>query len=443
MGCRVELSYNQATFLGVTMRALPIVIGVMAMYPLLAWAGGFTNPDFGGRKLGMFAVTARPDDVTAIYHNPAGLTLLYGTQLYHAQSWFLMDLKARLYDSHGKLLPEDHEIKPDWNVGVSPFFGVSSDLGTRDWRLGFAIYAPNAYGAALPKDEPTRYHGTRALFLASRATLAAACRVDPRFSIGVSLSVVPVVLKAQSVMNAKVLADPDYRFKPVSETRSGDIDVDVFGWGVTWGADLGVLFRPLPTLRLGAAFATGSEVNLRGTVDVDYPDGSSDSTSQHTRMVIPFGLRGGINWEFAPDFELGADIYWWHYQVFQEQRTILGRDIIPGGMPPQPKNYRNSWNWNVGMLYHVHPRVEVMMGFQMDFTPIPTRTYTLDNPSTDQKGVSGGVRWQISDKVRVTLAFVRNWFQLVDVQDSQAVPPANVKGHAANFEIGADVQWRL
>ncbi|MBM4396726.1 MAG: outer membrane protein transport protein [Deltaproteobacteria bacterium] len=420
-----------------------VLVAAAASMPREAAAGGFTNPDFGIRKLGMFAVTARPDDVTAVYHNPAGLVLTEGTQLYHAQSWFLIDLKTRMYDSKGNLRP-NHEISPDWSVGFIPFIGVSTDFGTRDWRLAFAIYAPNAYGAALPEDEPTRYHGTRVLFLASRATLAAAYRVDERFSLGVSLSIVPVFLKMRQYYNLDVNRNPDLRFEPRSVTKSGDMILDVFGWGVTWGADFGVLFRPIPSLRIGAAFATGSKVTLKGDASLDLPNGDSASSDLSTSMVIPFGLRGGINWEFARDFELGLDVYWWHYQVLQEQVVKFSPAL--GGLVSEqrsPKNYGNSWAWNVGLLYHVHPKVELMLGFQMDFTPIPTETYTLDNPSTDQKGVCGGVRWQITDKVRVGLAFVRNWFSLVDVQDSRSSPPANVKGHAANFEIGADVQWRL
>ena len=69
-----------------------------------AQAGGFSNPDFGIRRLGMFAVTARPDDPTAVFHNPAGLTLMDGTHFYHAQSWFFLNLGMRLGEGTGGAL---------------------------------------------------------------------------------------------------------------------------------------------------------------------------------------------------------------------------------------------------------------------------------------------------------------------------------------------------
>jgi hypothetical protein len=81
----------------------------LLLVPERATAGGFSNLDFGIRRMGMFAVTAKPDDGTAIFHNPAGMTLQKGTIFYHSQSWFVAGLGFRMYDSEGKLRPE-HDI---------------------------------------------------------------------------------------------------------------------------------------------------------------------------------------------------------------------------------------------------------------------------------------------------------------------------------------------
>jgi long-chain fatty acid transport protein len=420
---------------------------VVAIAATFAWsatasAGGFSNPDFGIRRLGMFAITAKADDPTAIFHNPAGLTLQEGTHLYHAQSWFFLDLGMKLYDSKGVLRP-DHEISPDWSIAAIPFLGVASDLGTENLRIGFGVYAPNAYGAALPEDEPTRYHGTRVLFLAPRATASVAYKFHDMFSVGLSVNVVYVTIMAKRYMNKNVLEDPDRRFDPPDVTKPYDAKLEIHGSDWTWAWDVGLMFTPIETLRFGLAFSSGSTVTLRGPVDLTYPDGTVESSTQTTDMTIPFELKFGFNWEFVKDFELGADIYWWHYQTFQEQRTVLSKPIM--GLPgfTDPKNYGNSWAWNVGLMYRVLPELELMAGWQMDFTPIPSRTYTLDNPSTDQKGVSLGIRWQVSENVRIGAAMVRNWFDMIDVQDSQSTPPSNGKGHGANFEFGFDIDWRL
>lgn len=420
-----------------------VVVNAVCILAPSARAGGFSNPDFGARRMGMLAVTARPDDATAVFHNPAGLTLQKGTHFYHAQSWFFLDLGMKMYDSEGVLHPENGEIRPDWSVGFIPFIGMASDLGTERLRLGFGIYAPNAYGAALPKDQPTRYHATRALFVAGRATGSVAYAVTDRLSVGASLHLIYVYLMASRVMNPLVLQDPDRRFDDRETLKPFDYQLDLDGHDWTWAFDLGVLFRPVDSLRIGAAFNSGSAIELGGDVTLTAPDGSVTRAHHSTDMTIPFALKGGINWEFAPDFELGADLYYWHYQSFQEQRSILSTPIMGMSEFRDPKAYGNSWSWNAGLLYRVILPLELMFGFQMDFTPIPTRTYSLDNPSTDQKGVSWGARWQINPHWRISLCFVRNWYDLVNVQDSQGIPPSNIKGHATNFEAAFDLQYSL
>jgi long-subunit fatty acid transport protein len=84
-----------------------------------------------------------------------------------------------------------------------------------------------------------------------------------------------------------------------------------------------------------------------------------------------------------------------------------------------------------------------MVGYQWDYSPIPTRTLTLDNPSRTQTGVSLGVRWQVTDDIRLGLAFVHNWFELLNIQDSISSPPTNLKGWGAANEFGFDLLWSL
>ena len=396
-----------------------------------AAASGFHNEDFGVRRMGMFSVVARPDDGTAVFHNPAGLTLSKGTRFYHSQSWFYATLGLRLYDRKGKLRP-GHEISPDWNIGFLPFFGMTSDLGTERLRLGLSVYAPNAYGASLPEDEPTRYHATSALFISSRGTLSAAWEVSHRLALGANLSVLHNYLMERKKFSFAVLSDPDRRFDPPGQTAASDATLELSGQAWSWAWDAGVLFRPLDTLRIGAAFFSGSPVDLQGEVSLEHPDGGGERTTHHTLLVIPFTLRAGVNWEFAPRFELGADVRYYHYQTFQEQRTTFDRPFLGQSELVDPKSYDNAWNWSVGLLYRPLPVLELMCGYQEDYTPIPATTFTLENPTRDQRGVGLGVRWQLGERHRLGLAFVRNWFELLDIQESVASPPNNAKGHGSN-----------
>ncbi len=421
--------------------ALPALLALLAA-PQAALAGGFSNLDFGIRRVGMMAVTGRPDDVSAIFHNPAGLTLEDGTRLYHHQTWAYIDMGVRLYDSEGVLRP-DHDMEPDWNVGVIPFLGFASDLGTYDWQLGVGIYSPNAYGAALPEDEPTRYHATQALFIATRATAALAYEATDRLSVAAAVSLVHVYLTATRMMSALVLQDPDHRFDAPADSEAFDAPLAPPGRVGPGHVELGMLLRLTDDLRFGAAFTRGSGVALEGDVTLTQPDGRVESTTHTTTMIIPSGIRAGLNLELAWDLELGIDIYYWHYQVYQEQRTTLGEPLMGMTTLVSPKNYGNSWNWCIGLLYRPAEELDLMMGFQQDYSPIPEETFSLDTPTTDMVGFSAGARWRVSESLRLGLAVMRNWYTLIHVQNSQTDPPSNAKGHGGNSEIAFEVSYRF
>ena len=422
---------------------------VAVLRPAPALAGGFSGLDFGTRRMGMYAVTARPDDPTAIYHNPAGLTLQHGTNLYFGTSVIIGDLNFRLYDSQGKLRP-DEGIEPTFNVGATPMLAITSDLGTEDLRVGLGFYAPNGFGAALPEDAPTRYHAVDALFLTTRATFALAYEFTEVLSLAASISAIHVYLGARQMMNQRMLLyeDWDIRFQSPEETAPDDYWLTLDGQDWTWTWDLGAIIRPIPPLRIGVSFSAGSAVTLEGKaelqrVQADPVTGERATVSarHETGMALPFTFRFGLNWEYLPGFEIGLDVVWWHYQVLQEQRTTLSEPLLGMTEMVDAKNYRNGVLWCIGLLYEPLPELELMMGWQMDFSPIPEETYTLQTPARDSYGLTGGIRWQATDSLRVGLALSRIWFELVNVQTSRTKPPTNGKGYGGLTYVSIDAGY--
>lgn len=419
-----------------------LAVAAPLLGPAETKAGGFSTPDFGTRRCGMMAVTARPDDTTAIFHNPAGLTLFSGSEVFLTANVAFLDLGYRFYDSEGTLRP-DYEVKPDLAFGANPFIGVSSDLGTEDFRFGYAIYAPNMFGAFLPENEANRYHIVEGFFIALHNTFAAAWKVSDSFSIGAGVSLVYLRMQGTQYMNPAVLSNPDLRFSIDDNLRKGDLQMNLVGQDWTVDFNVGLLFRPIEDLYLGMSFFSGAPVELEGDLSVKTSDGTETKVGQHTTMAIPFTLRAGINWEFAEDFEFGFDIYYWHYQVFQEQLTSLKEPIIGMNEMRGPKNYGNSWNFSLGLMHHLTPQWDVMLGYQEDYTPIPEETQTLDNVTRTHHGVSGGVRFRPDDNWRFGLTLQRTWYNILDIQTSILNPPTNGKGHGAIFHVDFEIGFRF
>jgi long-chain fatty acid transport protein len=405
-----------------------------------ARSGGFSNMEFGSRRMGMFAVIAKPDDATAIFHNPAGLVLTQGSTSYISVAWWLVQARTRLYDSEGLLHP-DHNISPERAQAVNPFIGFTSDFGSDRFRAGIAAYAPNVFGTSLPEDEPTRYLALDALFVAARFTTSAAYQITEQFSVGANFNVLTMYLDVASMLNASVLNNPDAKFKAGTEDFDGQLHIEGLDYAVSW--DIGLLFEPLKGLRLGAVFASGVPVEFEGDVTFTSSDGEVITTSHKTTFAIPFTLQAGINYEIATDFELAADFRYWHYQVNQEQRTVLGEPIMGLTGMVSPRRYDNSVNIGVGLLHRFAPGWEFMMGYQYDRSPIPDASITVDNPNGDRHGLAAGLRWYPVGGLRVGVAALRNWYDLINNQESQSNPPSNAKGIGTNIALGFDLSWTM
>ena len=61
--------------------------------------------------------------------------------------------------------------------------------------------------------------------------------------------------------------------------------------------------------------------------------------------------------------------------------------------------------------------------------------------STDLIGFSLGARWRINDNWRVGLGLVRNWYNLIDIQDSITDPPSDLKGAGGITSGALDVTY--
>jgi len=425
------------------MPSLSILLATMVHWSSTGHAGGYYTTDFGTRRGGMFTVIGYPDDLSGIFHNPAGMVLWSGTQFYHSQGWMIIDATMRMYDSQGVLHPLDGEVKPKWSLGVAPFLAMGSDFGTKRFRGGVALFAPNVFGASLPTNLPSRYHVHDALFIAPRLTLSAAYAVTPRFSIGMNLNAIGTFLTASRTMNVAVLANPDARFRPLEEMQPTDATLKMTGYGATWSLDLSTYFQPSETFRFGVVFMGGARGTLEGPVDLTYPDGSVESANQHTVLPIPFTLQAGSDWIVAEGFHWGVDVRFWHYQVNQMQETKLDGTIMGLSQLDQAKSYGNSWNVGTGLLYELRQGLDVMVGCDYDWSALPTNSISMEMPVSDRLSVSAGARWWVRPDLRLGLSVARLWLLIYDIQESYTIPPTNAKGWGAMSKVALDIMWQL
>lgn len=321
-----------------------------------AHAGGLNVPGYGTQaqpRAGAF--TAKADDPSAVFLNPAGLAKQKGTSIHIGFNWLNLSQSFQRegsYDStddnrpfEGQPFPKvSDQSKPIGLAGYQaiPLIAVSTDFGwSLPLRIGFGlgagsnVYPNRSYASsyqleATPNEAPPpqRYDLLDQEVVAMFGLLSAAYRVTDKLDIGVSVGGGMVHVKGRS----SLWAIPNY-----SESEGGDavFDADVRDDFVPKFV-LGALFRPIPELEFGAYYKNQQNVNAKGdglavlgskaTEIIDTLDPIADSSrcapggtvvrlKTCLDLVFPREVGLGARWVFRDDDgkergDLELDVVW-------------------------------------------------------------------------------------------------------------------------------------
>ena len=402
-----------------------VVIGVAIWLagPAGALAEGYLATDLGVRRLATRAVVAHVDDGTAMTHNPACLLLNPGTTLYLGHTASLGEMGLRVYDEAGKLEPAQ-EISPNQWYQHLPYFAAASDFGLPWLRIGTTLHLARGRLLEFPRSGPSSASLATDISWTLRWGTVAAFRISPKFDLGFGVQLL------HASRNWSIAATPANSSSLPDEVGT---TLKREGTGTSYNFNLGLHFQPIKPLELGVVFETGTLMELVGDV-------YGTDVTHTTSFAIPFQLSGGARWVFARRFALSADVRMWHYQVQQEERTIYSDGY---GEMGNPKNYMQSFAWSAGLSYAHSAWLEVMLGYEQEFSGAPESTYQLDDPTHDGHTVGLGMKVGVLPELELGVGVAQTWFELLNIQESALPDPFNAKMHASMTEVTVDIQWTM
>jgi len=429
-------------------------------------AGGFGIPEVGVRRTAMASILGRPDDPSAIYHNPAGLVLQHGWQLYASFGVSLLDTEFRLapWDQSDRFLGVSPEsdgyyavVRPSRALGVIPMIAATAEVLPDRLVLGAAVYVGNATGAAFRDSAVTRYHLIDAYVVAPQAVLAAAYRITDAVSAGASIGAINVrIHERRDVFPILAIGGMATDISKISGTRP-ELVLDGTGWAPTWM--LAAFGRPHPRVTWGATLTGRVDATLSGPLVITCSDGANcldgngetnrDGNhqlfgTQTTNQLLPWAFMGGVNVDITPHVELGGELRYWLYRQYKEQRIEIKQILLLDELIT-PKNYHDSWEASGGVRVHdlpAVPHLELMAGMQYDRSPAPARTVTLDQPSFSHWALHSGLRYQLG-RYRVGASYIHYWYDIPTITDSITGPPSNIRGSGANNIFTGSLEVQL
>lgn len=369
--------------------ALPLALLVLLVGGLgdatPARAGGFSIPLIGGRAATRFAFVARPDDTSAIYHNPAGLSLLGPYQIemsglgilsysrYSRCSTTTFDAAGNATgcglsgDGHTLFEPAVETTKYDGGAlpyprgfGILPYLGMTGRFGLRRWNFGLAIYSPqNATGSfpdcqrdssGRPVDcggAPQRFHAMLGTINTLYISPSVSFEPHPAISFGMAFSAVRAAITLERSL---WLGGPDSTVAVLDDGWNGEgrvrLSASTWSWAFTLGAmwNLGETFDPgnrwIKGLRFGISYSSQTKFTFRDDMSLYSPllytfaqenDGCHRGNEDQSEVVckakatfrFPMQVRFGLDWEITREWDVGLDVFWQNYNIYKEIRIAF------------------------------------------------------------------------------------------------------------------------
>jgi long-chain fatty acid transport protein len=373
------------------------------------YASGFNLYEHGAKGTGMSgAFSARADDASAIFFNPAGLAYLDGWNTYVGGTFILPKIKfsgSAPYPGYG--VEEETKDRTFYAPAVYLTKRVHPKIG-----VGIGVYAPFALGTEW--DNAAEYTGR---YISQRSELkgiyispSAAYAYNEMISIGMNLNVV-----YSSVEMDRVYYTPFD--ENVLDVANVGISADN---GIEFGVDVGTLIKPLRNLQFALVYRSEISNEYEGTATFDQiltGDSSLDAIIEQqlpknkdgeyeigAESEIPFPAQFvvGIMYKPMEKLSLEFDYVRFFWSAFDEMPIYFSKakeegDINTPDDEILPENYEDINQFRFGAEYQINRAFAVRLGYVYDETPVPDPTVSPFLPDNTRNDFSLGFGYTFGD----------------------------------------------
>ncbi len=426
-----------------------------AAFSLYHLANGANIGDWGA---GMAAEAA---DASIAFYNPAGLTHIKHVQTVISADgvWVSSKFTGNSTWSNPFSLPgvTNTENAIDLQGGenaVIPATHIAYPLSD-DVVLGFSVTVPFGLSTRYDNNSAIRYANTLTKLKTMDFSPSLGGRVADNVSVGVGADVMFMKADLNGIVGLPTLVKGAPRLFDTNSLNQAE------GWGYGWNA--GVLVDVTDHARVGFAYRSPVDVNLRGTSALNGPlaaaaTGGVSIVSQNaeTDVELPaiYTLSGYA--DVTDKVALMATVMYTGWDSFKNIRLQNVAGILPpaaGNFPTTvgvanvPENYKNVWAFTAGAHYKWNEQLTLMAGAGFDESPVNDVDRNLRLADDDRYIVSIGAKFQATKAINVAIGYSHLFIKDAPLNNTGILGTqvTTVRGtNKANANIvGAQLTWDL
>jgi long-chain fatty acid transport protein len=339
-------------------------------------SSGFLIYEHGAAAMGMAGAFASvANNATTVFHNPAGMAWLSGTQI-SAGNTFIIPVGSLSLPNWQD--PTYRNVDQARQTFYAPNFYLTHKLGSRV-AVGIGVFAPYGLGTKWPEAYPLRYLGTKTDMQTIFINPSIAVQLTDNLSIGVGVSYITSKLSLDLV-----------RLQPVGP-YTFDVPASANGIkGDTWAINAGALYKT-PGFSFGLTWRSAFDIKYKGTLELDLvniPDAYKPyfptSADAATTFKFPDIFTAGLSFNLTRALLVAVDVQYFTWSRYDQYTIDL---TYPSGDTDEElvlENWKNSWIARLGLQYDVTENLALRAGFMYDKTPQPVESMDPNLPDADR-----------------------------------------------------------
>jgi long-chain fatty acid transport protein len=368
----------------------------------LSQGSGFLIYEHGAAAMAMGgAFVAVANNPSAIFHNPAGIAFLKGTQISVGPTF--------IFPTGSLTLPNwPNPTQRDWKQENTVFyptnFYLTQSVSNRI-TLGFGFFSPYGLGSRWAKENPLRYLGYEDDMKTFFFNPTIGIKITDKFSVGFGVSYV------YSTVKFKLVELEDFTAYHLSKY---DVPASLNGNGHSWAVNAGALYKT-------DKFSIG--LNWRSAFSIDFSGDLSLDTSglpSPIRPLVPTAATGkttfklpdifgiGIAYNATDKLLLSADFHYLTWSRFDKYVVTFDNAAIAPLLTEE--KFDDSYLLRGGAQYSFSPKFALRAGILFDKTPQPVDTMDPLLPDANRVALTAGFGIKISKNVVLDLGFQHEVF---------------------------------
>lgn len=354
---------------------------VAGAFATQTYAAGFQLSEQSAIQMGraMAGAGIVGDDLSAVHYNPAGMTLLSGTRMQATGTWVAVNLDYE--GDYGQ--SENGRLKGQ----IIPAGFITHQINDSLWA-GLGLTVPYGMGTEYGEGWEGKSRGTESMILTFDINPNLAWKVNEKLSVGGGISL--QYAKAELGMGM------------------GPMQANVKGDSWAWGWNVGVMFQPVETVRLGLAYRSNISHNADGHTTLNNVPVKTDNdlvltnirSDMEVRIKTPDTITFSATWEATDALRLSGTARWSKWSNFHSL-DVQNLDLAGPQFSSTvvENNWDDTWFFSVGADYKLNGQWTIRGGVAYDQGPVENQYRMAVIPDTDRVWFSGGASYKYTDNL--------------------------------------------